>query len=221
MHLYPVRTARYGSASEAAGASRTKASNVAAVTVPVFIALPLLLGRRAVLYPLADHVGRRLRKIRPAIRHAVPQRLRAFELLDDEARVGISWDHADQVRVAGTCDVDQVARGETGIEPQPLLRARAAVAARDGAVDVKDVRLNGIKRRREPRHGRRAAPRKGLPVLVEPLAAAGSAGGEGEGHDRDRYPHEGPVRARPYWTAIFPRISPPPQATRAGGGEGL
>src|SRR6266705_701727 len=134
-HLYPVRTARYGSASEAAGASSAESSS--AMTVPVFITLPLLLGRRAVLYPLADHVGRRLLKIRPAIRHAVAERLRAFELLDDEARVGIPRDHADQIRVARAGDVDQVARGETWIEPQALLRPATAVAARDGTVDRK------------------------------------------------------------------------------------
>src|SRR5712692_7979512 len=122
MHFAPLRTARYGSAREAPGASRTKASNVTAVAVPVFMTPLLLLCRRAVLYPLADHVDRRRRKVRSAVGHAVAERLRTVELMDEEARIGVAGDHADQVWIAGTGDVDQASGAEAGIEPQPLLR---------------------------------------------------------------------------------------------------
>src|SRR6267142_2921836 len=147
-HLKPVRTARYGSASEVAGESKTAAS-AAAIDVAVFITPPLLLCLRAVLYPRADHVDRGLRQIRPAIRHAIAERLRAFELVDYETPVRISGDHADQVRIAGTRDVDEISGAESRIEPQSLLCGRAAVAAGDGAVHVEYVGLDGIQRRRE------------------------------------------------------------------------
>src|SRR5712691_11061352 len=188
-HFKPVRTARYGSAREAAGASKTAAS-IAATTVPVFITPPLLLCRRPVLYPRADHVDRGLRQIRSAIRHAIAQRLRAFELLDYETSVRISGNHADQVRIAGTRDIDEISGAESRIEPQPLLRGRAAVAAGNGAVHVKNVGLDGIQRRRErSRAGAGSARRRRLPALIEPLAAAGAAGGEGKRHDRDSAAH--------------------------------
>src|SRR5256885_16425842 len=105
--------------------------------------------RRSVLDPLADDVDRRRRKVGSAIGHAGADCLRALELLDEEARIRIAGDHADQIRVLRAVDGNQIARGETRIEPQPLLREWAAAAARDGAGDRKDVVLNAGERRLE------------------------------------------------------------------------
>src|SRR5438552_10985648 len=106
--------------------------------------------RRAVLDPLADHVDRRRRKVGSAVGHARADRLRAVELLDEEAPVGVAGNHTYQVRVLGTVDVDQVSSAEAGIEPKSLLRPCTAVAAGNGTVHVKDIRLDGIKRWCEP-----------------------------------------------------------------------
>src|SRR5216117_1620081 len=75
--------------------------------------------KRAVLDPLADHVDRRrLKGGPPASGHWLADCLRAVELLDEEARVGIEWDHADQVRVLPAGDTDQVAQ-QARPEPDP------------------------------------------------------------------------------------------------------
>src|SRR5882672_1004618 len=67
--------------------------------------------RCAVLYPLADHVDRGLRKIRPELRHAIAKDRSLiepppFELLNDEAPVRISGNHADERRILGAMDID-------------------------------------------------------------------------------------------------------------------
>src|SRR5262245_45012496 len=130
------------------------ASSAHADAIVVLIALFSSLLRRSVCDPLADRVDSRLRQVRAPVRHAVAQRLGAFELVDDEAVAGIPGDDADQVGIARAGDVDEVAVGESRVEPQPLLRGGAAVAARDRAVDGEDVRLYGGEGRLQPRYGR-------------------------------------------------------------------
>ncbi len=100
-----------------------------------------------------------------------PTRLGSFELVDEEAAAGISGNHAHERRILGTRDADQVSRAESRVEPQSLLRARAAVAAGHGAVDREDVGLDGGERRREARYGRReiaAASESGCPFSSSP-----------------------------------------------------
>src|SRR5439155_23789122 len=113
--------------------------------------------RRAVLDPLANYVDRRRRKVRSAIGHAVAEGLRALELMDKEAGIGIARDHPDQVRVARAGNIYQISGAESGIEPQSILRPRASVAIRHGAGDRKDVVLDGGERRLEPGRRRVAA----------------------------------------------------------------